>query len=130
MNVVKWLALAGTIALSGCCVSGNGCYAPVPGAPVAWDGLGAPPSPSGFGSGAGDEPVEPRRKPRRNHEIVVGPLNGTVRSGDSQAVPSDRWEREQAANRADEARLAKKLMICRDCSTAPARDEESGRTIR
>jgi len=36
--------LFSAIALGGCCISGNGCYAPVAGAPIAWDGLGSPPT--------------------------------------------------------------------------------------
>ncbi len=28
MAISKWLALVSTIALTGCCASGNGCYAP------------------------------------------------------------------------------------------------------
>ena len=54
----KWVAfLFSAIALSGCCASGTGCYAPVAGTPVAWDGLGPSPdeeSPGGRGSSRGD----------------------------------------------------------------------------
>ena len=34
----------GAAVLAGCCVSGNGCYAPVSGTPMAWDGLGTAPT--------------------------------------------------------------------------------------
>jgi hypothetical protein len=36
--------LFAAVALAGCCVSGNGCYAPLPGTPTAWDGLDPAPA--------------------------------------------------------------------------------------
>ena len=48
------LLVAGT-ALAGCCASGTGCSTtPMAGAPIAWDGLGEPPT-------ANDVPGEERR---------------------------------------------------------------------
>jgi hypothetical protein len=124
MMAFKWLALVSALALSGCCVSSNGCYTTTPGTPMAWDGLGTAPT------GPGEEPARPPRpKSRRSHEIVVGPLNGTAGSAEANSVPRDRWEMEQTANQAEEDRLAKKLMICRDCSP-PARDDDTGKVAR
>jgi hypothetical protein len=54
-------------ALAGCCVSGNGCYAPLPAAP---DGLGSPPTDN-------ETEPKPKRTSRPQTGIVIGPLNGT-----------------------------------------------------
>ena len=68
------LLVAGT-ALTGCCASGTGCSTQTAGAPIAWDGLGEPPT-------ANDEPGEEKRpakrKTARNREIILGPLNGAA----------------------------------------------------
>ena len=64
--------LVGAVALAGCCVSGNGCYAPVlgaPTAPIAWDGLGSPPTETA------DVPENrPKKTTRPKKEIIVGPI--------------------------------------------------------
>ena len=53
------LLVAGT-ALAGCCASGTGCSTtPMAGAPIAWDGLGEPPT-------ANDAPGEERRPQAKN----------------------------------------------------------------
>jgi hypothetical protein len=96
------------VGLAGCCVSGNGCYAPVAGTATAWDGLGSDPSENG------DE-YKPKRTSRRNTEIVVGPLNEVAAQTDPKSQSKDRWTQEQAADRDADARLTKQLMICRNC---------------
>ena len=89
-------------------MSGTGC-APLPGAPIAWDGLGAAPTENG-----GDED-KPRQKPRRTHEITVGPLHEAGARSDSQPQFKDRWTLEQDADREADARLNKQLRICTNC---------------
>ena len=51
--------LVAATALAGCCASGTGCSTtPMAGAPIAWDGLGTPPT-------ANDEPGEQKRPAKR-----------------------------------------------------------------
>lgn len=80
---------------------------------VAWDGLGPAP-----------EDITPARKtvprPRKN---AVQP-NSEVPS-DSRPQTKDEWQKQEAQNRADDARLASKLKICSGCSTAPDRADGS-----
>jgi hypothetical protein len=97
-----------SVALAGCCASGNGCYAPLPGTPIAWDGLGSPPTEN-------EREYKPKRTPRSNTEIVVGPLNETRAQADPKSQPQDQWTQEQAADRDADAKLTKQLMICRNC---------------
>lgn len=96
-------------ALAGCCASGNGCYAPLPGTPIAWDGLGSPPIEN-------ETEYKPKRTSRPKTEIVVGPLNEPAATqADPKSQPQDRWTQEQAADRDADAKLTKQLMICRNC---------------
>jgi hypothetical protein len=101
--------LVATLMLAGCCSLGNGC-APEAGAPIAWDGLGTPPT-------SDTQPVElrPNKPARVKKEIIVGPLGATTAEQNDKVQPKDRWEQEQAADQDDEAKLKRKLMICRTC---------------
>src|ERR1700704_3841537 len=116
--------VATAVALAGCCVSSSGCYAPVPGVPTAWDGQGVRP-------GEGGEPrrQSTARTARPGTEMIIGPITdaqGQARSS-SDKLPSDKPKSEkqltqdEAADRDAEAKLTKRLMICRDC-LPPARD--------
>jgi hypothetical protein len=83
---------------------------------MAWDGLGPAPT---------DEapPPEPQPKPHARAKRDVSALD----AGSSKAQPKDQWEQEQATDQADEARLKRKLVICRACQTTdPARDDAAG----
>jgi hypothetical protein len=95
-------------ALAGCCVSGNGCYTPLPGTPIAWDGLGTPPTDN-------ETKPKPKRTSRPKKEIVVGPLNETPAQADPKSQSHDRWVEEQAANQDADAKLKKQMMICSNC---------------
>jgi hypothetical protein len=109
--------LVAALMLANCCASGSGC-APAAGTPLAWDGLGPAPV---------DEapPPEPQPKPHARAKRDVSALDAAGER--SNAQPKDDWEQEQAADQADEARLKRKLMICRDCqTTGPARDDAAG----
>jgi len=122
--LVRCIAFIATaVALAGCCVSSSGCYAPVPGVPTAWDGQGVRPSEGG----------EPQRRStaraaRPNTEMIIGPITdaqGQVRSPSdkpsSGSSSSDKPKSEkqlnqdEAAERDADAKLTKRLMICRDC---------------
>jgi hypothetical protein len=97
-------------ALAGCCVSVGGCYPPVPGAPVAWDGLGAAPAEPAEAS-----EVPPKKNTRPKKEIIIGPI-GDVRAGPNSKTRADEgWAEQQAADQADETRLKKQLKICTNC---------------
>jgi|SRR4051812_252693 hypothetical protein len=117
MTCFRVLAFIGVaLALAGCCASGSGCYAPVPGVPTAWDGTGVQPG----------ESTTPRRQPRTARpktEIIVGPIehaSGASRPASSTA-PTELSASEKALNDKDaadreaDARLTKRLMICRNC---------------
>jgi hypothetical protein len=106
-------------ALTGCCVSGTGCSAPTAtaGAPVAWDGLGEPPT-SGDGQAA---PAQPKRRTARNRdrEIILGPLNDaapretTASTGAKSAY--DAWTRLPNEDPEADARLKRQIKICQNC---------------
>jgi hypothetical protein len=98
-------------ALGGCCLSGNGCYAPSPGIPTAWDGAGpAPRDP-------GDPATVPRKRvPRSKTEIVIGPIDDAASAAPPKLYSKEYWAQKDAASRADDAQLAKQMMICRGCA--------------
>jgi hypothetical protein len=119
------LLLVAAPLLGSCCLSGN-CYAPVAGtsgmttapsaavfaAPTASvatapDGLG----PSPTEEPQADMPAKPKRTAQRRRDFE--PI------GDSSAASRyrDNWEEQQAADRADEERLKRKLIICQNCSS-------------
>jgi hypothetical protein len=110
---IKLLALLiACTALTGCCASGIGCSTtPMAGAPIAWDGLGEPPT-------ANDEPGEEKRpakrKTARNREIILGPLNGAPAQSDAKAR-YDEWTRQPNEDVEADARLARQTKICRGC---------------
>jgi hypothetical protein len=86
---------------------------------VAWDGLGPAP-----------EDITPARKtvPHPRKPAVQPNLEVPA---DNKPVTESEWERQEAQNRADDARLASKLKICSGCSTASDRsDRSTGSTPR
>ncbi|KRR19094.1 hypothetical protein CQ13_34570 [Bradyrhizobium retamae] len=108
---IKLLALliAG-IALSGCCASGTGCSTQTAGAPIAWDGLGEPPTADGQQAGA----AQPKRRTARHREIILGPLNEAPPKSDVKAR-YDEWTRQPNEDAEADARLARQTKICRGC---------------
>jgi hypothetical protein len=114
--------LAAALLLANCCALGTGC-APTAETPIAWDGLGSAPTED-------EQPVElrPKKHARTNREIVIGPLQAAATEPNRKLQPKDDWEQQQAADLAEEARLKRKLIICRNCVGAEsARDETSAR---
>jgi hypothetical protein len=112
--------LVAALMLANCCASGSGC-APAAGTPVAWDGLGPAPTEEA-------QPLElrPKQQARAKREIA-GPLDVAATEQNHLFQPRDKWEQEQAADQANEAKLKRKLMICRDCQTGEsARDNAAG----
>jgi hypothetical protein len=105
--------LVGAVALAGCCVSGNGCYAPVlgaPNAPIAWDGLGSPPTET-----AEVPENRPKKNTRPKKEIIVGPIGDVSAGGNPKSQPDEAWAEQEAADHADETKLRKQLKICNNC---------------
>ena len=100
--------LVAALMLANCCALGNGCV-PAAGSPVAWDGLGAAPTDD-------TQPLElrPKQQALAKREIILSPL-AAAGEPNSKVQPKDSWEQQQAADQADEARLKRKLMICRTC---------------
>ena len=104
------LFLCAALMLANCCSLGTDC-APASGAPVASDGLG----PVAMDDAQPVEPPPPPRKQARaNREIAVGPLSAAT-AGQTRVQTKDQWERDQAAERDDEASLKRKLKICSNC---------------
>jgi hypothetical protein len=104
------LLVAGT-ALAGCCVSGTGCSTPTGGAPIAWDGLGEAPTANDV---PGEEKQPARRKPARNRQVILGPMNGASAQSEAKAQ-YDNWERRPNEDAEADARLARQTKICRGC---------------
>ena len=117
--------LVAALMLANCCALGNGC-APAAGSPVAWDGLGSAPT---------DDTqlleLRPKQHARAKREIILGPLEAAAAELNSKGQPKDSWEQQQAADQADEARLKRKLMICRTClADESVRDDAASRVSR
>ena len=116
------LLVAGS-ALTGCCVSGTGCSTTATtGAPIAWDGLGEPPTADGEQAA----PNKPKRRTARSreHEIVLGPLNDapsrgasakeTLTGSDAKAR-YDEWTRLPNEDPEADAKLKRQIKICQNC---------------
>jgi hypothetical protein len=110
---MKLLALLiACTALTGCCASGTGCSTtPTAGAPIAWDGLGEPPTANDV---PGEEKRPAKRRTARNREIILGPLNDAQTRSDTKAR-YDEWTRQPNEDVEADARLARQTKICRGC---------------
>ena len=116
--------LVAALMLANCCALGNGC-APAAGSPVAWDGLGSAPT---------DDTqlleLRPKQHARAKREIILGPLEAAAAELNSKGQPKDSWEQQQAADQAD-ARLKRKLVICRTCLAGESvRDDTASSVTR
>ncbi len=97
--------LFGAFALAGCCVTGQGCYAPVSTAAFEFE----PSAP------AGDADLDAPRKKVTHQLPASGVPNGTAAQRNAMAQDGAKWEEEQAADRDADARLSSQLKICRGC---------------
>ena len=105
------LLVAGA-ALTGCCASGTGCATtPTAGAPIAWDGLGQPPTAD---DAPGAEKPPQKRKIARNREIILGPLNDAPPQAEAK-TRYDEWTRQPNEDVEADAWLARQTKICRGC---------------
>jgi hypothetical protein len=126
MMVRSALLLVAAFSLSGCCMTGSACYGPTASAaagPPASDGLGAAPTEDDAQVAEESPPKKSARaKPNRagSADAASASSNPYLRSGDS-------FEQQEAADRADEARLKRKMVICHDCaSTGPVNNDVLG----
>ena len=109
---IKLLALLiACTALTGCCASGTGCMTQTAGAPIAWDGLGEPPTAN---DAPGAEKPPAKRRTARNREIILGPLNDAPSRSDAKAR-YDEWTRQPNEDIEADARLARQTKICKGC---------------
>jgi hypothetical protein len=107
-------------ALAGCCASGTGCYAPVAGSQVEWDGLYQLPQ---------DE--APKKKTAyQKKDVAVAARPKGVTEVVARPQTKEEWEQQQAADRADEAKLTKRLKICSGCSTATDKADDANDSNR
>lgn len=112
--------LFGAFALAGCCISGQGCYAPISTAPFAFE----PSAPAGDGDLDAPKKKVAQKIPAQKlagqeftaQKLSVDGLhNGTAAQRNAMAQDGGKWEDEQAADREADARLSSQLKICRGC---------------
>ena len=104
------LFLSAALMLANCCALGNGC-APASAVPAAWDGLGSAPADDTQAL----EPPPPRKQARVKREIILGPLDAAADDQGGKVRPKAQWEKDQTADRDDDARLKRTLKICSAC---------------
>ena len=98
--ISKYIALVfASTALAGCCLSPNGCYAPLPGAPVAWDGLGTAPTETET-TGATED--RPRKTARVKKEIIIGPIGAAAAEPKPKLTGREAFLQQEAADRVEE----------------------------
>jgi hypothetical protein len=110
--------IAAGLALTGCCMNGNGCYIPPPtGMLASWDGLGPLP-----------ERHHPKpAKVRKTISTVAPDVDSPSEEDLAKLRPySKEWGAAlDAMNRAADTKLKTKLIICRDCMP-PESDDRTG----
>jgi hypothetical protein len=116
------LLLAAALLLANCSAVGIG-GAPPPGASLAWGGPGPGPA-------ADSEVFAPQPTKHARRQIAPAPLDAAAETN-AKPQPKDSWEQQQAADQADEARLKRKLTICRACVAGESgRDQATGSVTR
>lgn len=125
------LLLAAGLMLGSCCLSGN-CYAPVtgvaatPGVPMSAAPMSGVPTagvptsaPDGLAAVSDDEPqaADLRAKPRKTAQRRRD-FESMGEASSASRYRGDSYEEQMAADKADEARLKRKLIICQNCSSS------------
>jgi hypothetical protein len=126
MMISRGVALLfGAFALAGCCMSGQGCYAPISTAPFAFE----PSAPDGD-AGLDAPKRKLAQKVAQKPAVQKLPVQDLSANGLPNATPAQRnamaqdggqsgqdgkWEDQQAADREADARLSSQLKICRGC---------------
>jgi hypothetical protein len=119
------MLLAAALTLSNCCLSSSGCDGPVAlnapptpaaaavaAAPAAWDGLSEQPAAD---ADATVDVTPLKKQPRRSRAARVDAMSSQSARGSRADL---NWDDQQAADRADDARLRQKLIICKNCSAS------------
>jgi hypothetical protein len=120
------------LALSGCCLSGSGCYVAKEGPLSAWDGRGAGPDDSMVTeeeqSMAPEQPMAPQSK-KKTARAKTGMMTEPGKRTRAEAErESEQMRAEQdAADQDANARLTKALTICQNCMPS-ARDRDAAKT--
>jgi hypothetical protein len=111
--ILKYVAcMFAALTLAGCCASGTTCE-PHTTNVAAWDGLGP-----------GPEDITPAKKTisRPRKEAAVQPKGELP--ADAKPTAKNELERQEAENRADDARLVRRLRICDGCLTSRDRADD------
>ncbi len=116
--------LCGAFALAGCCMSGQGCYAPISAAPFAFEP--SAPSDADFDAPKKKLAQKVAQKPAVQKlpvqdlsanglpNATAAQRNAMAQDG-GQSGHDGKWEDQQAADREADARLSSQLKICRGC---------------
>jgi hypothetical protein len=108
-------AITAVLALSGCC-PGDGCYIQTPTRALTRAyGLGPLPKPNR---------MKPAKAQKKSETIASG--DGPPKEAELAALKPyshEWWSVRDAIDRADEVKLAKKLIICRDCMPSMPDDQ-------
>jgi hypothetical protein len=120
MMILRVVALlCGAFALAGCCISGQGCYAPISTTPFAFE----PSAPSDADFDAPSKKVAQKLPAQKLSDQKLpdqkladnGLPKGTVAQRNAMAQDGGSREDEQAADREADAKLSSQLKICRGC---------------
>jgi hypothetical protein len=121
----KYIALLlAASALAGCCLSPNGCYPPVAGAPIAWDGLGSPPAEMSESAAAQPEDA-PKHPSQPKKKIAAGQAGASAAEPKRKLEGRDAYIQQEAEDRAAEEKLTRKLTICSNCLPARTQNDAS-----
>jgi hypothetical protein len=107
------------VVLAGC--ASSGCY-PVAGTPIAWEGLGR----SRYDSAPA---TKPKAKRQAKAETVAEPNYDAIDPSGVKPHSNEWWALREAADRAADAALARKLVICRGCLPPPAKDDDATASV-
>ena len=132
MMITRVVALlCGAFALAGCCMSGQGCYAPISTAPIAFE----PSAPDGD-AGLDAPKRKLAQKVAQKSAVQKLPIqdlsaqdlsanglpnataaqrNAMAQDGGQGEHDGSKWEDQQAADREADAKLSSQLKICRGC---------------
>jgi hypothetical protein len=139
-----FIVILGAVALSGCCMSGSGCYVAKEGPLSAWDGRGTgpddkqqPPEEQAMTSEQSMPAQQSKtRMARPKGEMIIGPITraraDAKAEGKSEAKSRSQqdFDEQQAADQEADAMLTKKLMICRDCMPSGRDAAAAGSAMR
>lgn len=122
MALLKWSIFAlSTVILAGCCGAGTSRYNHPPGL-VAWDGLGRSPD---------DVSPATAHKPKRQAKIEATsePDYDAIDASNVEPHSKEWWALREKADRAADAALTRKLVICQGCLPVSAQDADATASV-